>query len=318
MILSRQEAVENIRLSELTRSTSLAGKLEFMKQPFIVHLTPPHKPLHYSLAYYSTSTGSLFLYERLDNGGLGIGAADNVRFLSVAQVSPDRATSVSAVRIIVVGADSHIAVAAGGGVVVVYDVAASRIIATHSRHKGADVTCIAVDAQSGRIISGDSSGVVVVADSGCMPVGIAPVGGLASGFRSLVKGFGAASTSSGSAGPVRDMPTTTVVGLDPPAAIVQLSLAPSSSDDLTCLVSTTTRACLLRIPAAARGGALGKVAVECSAVGKKPRDGDFGAAFEPTSCSAAGPSKRLAFASRPAKRMWILDVDSASVLSTVK
>lgn len=274
-----------------------------------------------------TPTGSLFIYERLDTGAVSLGAADNVRVLNVAQVLPDRTTPVSVVRVATVGAE-RVVIAAGGGLVTVFDIAASRVVATHSRHKGAEVTCVAVDAASGRIVSGDDRGAVVVADSGLVPVAAAggAAGGLASGFRSLFK---SATTATGAAGgPVRDMPSAIAGGLDPPAPIVELQLAPAAPplvDELVCAVSTTTRACLLRIPAAARGAALappargaGPALLECVPVGRKPRDGDFGAAFELTSCAAAGSQRRLAFAARPAKRIWVVDVDAASVLSTVK
>lgn len=254
------------------------------------------------------------------------GAGDNVRALGVAQVLPDRSTPVGAVRVSAVGADSHVVVAVGGETVAVYDIASARVIATHSRHKGANVTCVAVDVASGRVVTGDDRGVVVVADTGLVAAGGASSSGssLASGFRSLFKQ--GAGGSGGSSAAVRDMPTAVVAGLDPAAPIVQLQFAPSPGDDLTCAVSTTTRACLFRIPAAARGAALstlgrgGAAALACDPVGKKPRDGDFGVVFEPTSCAAVGPGviKRLAFAARPAKRLWVVDVESASVLSTIK
>lgn len=275
---------------------------------------------------------------------MSLGTADNVHVLNVAQVLPDRTTAVTAVRVVTIGAEVRV-IAVGGGIVAVYDLASSRVIATHARHKGADVTCVAVDALSGIIISGDDRGAVFVADCGLVAgPATASSGGLASGLRSLFKSTASpAATASGSSGPVRDMPAAPVYGLDPAAPIVDIQLAPTAgSSDLLCAISTTTRACLLRIPPSARGPALAslpKGALDCISVGKKPRDGDFSATFELASCSpslsaaapptdatTAGkcadtslrPHRRLAFAARPAKRMWIVDADAGTVLSTIK
>jgi hypothetical protein len=212
--------------------------------------------------------------------------------------------SVSAICIADFGA-VYAVVAAMGGLVVVFDILLNQIVATHNRHKGAEVTCIAVDVASGHIISGDSEGVVVVADSGLSKIaGTHPTAGVGSAPHSK---------------PVFDMPTAVPDGLDPLSRVVQLQMAPATSKDLLCTVSTLTRTCMLRIPATARGTTLAKDGgLVLVTVGKKPRDGDFGATFDLSSNAQAVSTQRLAFAARPAKRMWIVDVETATVLSTVK
>jgi hypothetical protein len=266
---------------------------------------------------------------------------DNVKTRVVSQVLDDRHAEVNVIRVATIGADSRVAVVGGGATVAVYDIVAERVIAVHHRHDDSVITSLAVSPACGRIVSGDDKGRVFIADSGIVPAagggsassGVG-VGALAAGFRSLFKSPG--TTSTGTAGPPREMPAA-AVAIEGPSPIVQLQFAPAAGGDLVCLVSTTTKACLLTVAAAARGPALASPAaaplISCVALGKKPRDGDFGAAFETASCAAfvagtplagtgptplAAAAQRLAFVSRPAKRLWIVDVDSASVLSTVK
>jgi hypothetical protein len=186
-------------------------------------------------------------------------------------------------------------------VVIVFDIVSSRIVAVHGRHGGAAVTAVAIDSPSGLIVSGDASGAVVIADPGL-----------------LAEAPGAVAAAAG-------MPTALVGGLEPPSPVVQLQIAPAqpAAADVVCAVSTTTRAHLLRVPASLRGAALAAAALTCIAVGKKPRDGDFGAAFELSSyasppAGSTAPTRRLAFSARPAKRIWVVDVDAAAVVLTVK
>jgi hypothetical protein len=269
-----------------------------------------------------------------------VASSEIAKARGVVQVTPG--APITVVRVATVGV-TRVVVVGGGSTVAVCDVDAERVIASHSRHRDAEVTCVAVSLVCGRIVSGDSKGGIAVADSGLVPssgaVGSSGGSGVAAsltaGFRSLLRTSGA-SAGAAVGGPARDMPTA-MVAMEAPTTVVQVEFAPAAhpGGDLACLISTTTKACLLRIPPVARGlalSAVGAPVLTAAPVGRKPRDGDFGSSFDAASCLAfdsadataasstplAAVAQRLAFAARPAKRMWIVDVDSATVLSTVK
>lgn len=240
-----------------------------------------------------TSEGRLIVFDRLENGGLSLGLVHDLHCEPKAAI---RVVAAASIRTRDTGRVVRAAIAAIGELIIVYDITASRVVASHARHD-AQVTSLAFYAASGHILSGDAGGSVIIADSG------------------LVSGeLGHSAVT---------MPTALVGGLEPRAPITQLELAPTDPTalELTCAISTTARLYILHIPAIALGQSLTtmQTAFNGIPVGKKPRDGDFGAAFHIPSCSnSTAKCRRLAFASRPAKRMWIVDIDTATVVLTVK
>lgn len=290
--------------------------------------------------------GSVYLFTRHDNGVPVPPTKDdkdrdaNVRVANVVPVAPDRQPVESLAMCDVASPPQTVLVAGcggGSGVVVVFDVKAGRVVAQHARHKGSDVIAVAVDPDSGRVVSADAAGTLVIADfgftvgpeGGPATVGLKAAGSLFKMVSAVASAASAAAGAGGGAGGglnAAKEPATAVVKLEAP--IVQVQLAPASPADknMTLLVSTTTRAVLLTVPAAARGAALAAAKPEIQQIGKKPRDGVFGACFDPVTAvaavgaaaSGAAAPGRLLLAARPAKRMWIGDAESASVLSTLK
>ena len=301
---------------------------------------------HGANLFAGTASGAVFLFTRLDLGHPPHPptSTENARASAVFPLLPQK-VPIGALAVCAM-TDSLLMLAGGAddasGAIVVWDVAGNRTLGGHTRHSGAPVTALQFCARTGRLVSGDAEGRVVVAELLGRGGGGGGGGGGSSGssgalgslFRGAAASAGAAllsglaTVASAAAGappppltPLREPFISACLQPDAGARVVQIALWPycaaaggggAMSTALCVSTSRRTIAGLLPPPATdPKTGQPAPITLRLRPIGnKKTREGGFGVAFDPLAGNAGGG---LAIAARPGRRAWAVDCAATGV-----